>query len=585
MKKILAILCVLAMLSMLCVPALAVEGVDTLSIVGTGLPGIAEWSTDDAAGVMEQTEDGIFVKELSLTAGSTITFKFAANKTWDVNYGGATVVAGEAVALTPNGNDISLAVDKDTTLKFTVDLNAVTLKVEGEGITAAPEAPVEPAGDLQKLSMMGEGLPTLNWDPGNPANEMKKEGNVFVKELGVSAGTTIKFKFAGNGAWDAGYNFGSGIIEVGTPVEMANGGDSQDMTFTATETCTLKFTVDCSAVADGGAATVLLEILPPAPPPEIEGDTITISVDPFNDWTQVLLYVWNDQGEYAAWPGVAMTDADGDGWYEMPVPVGFTGLIVSNGNGYQTDDLIIDGEMDMWVTIRADETGMTQVDLDPFNPGPALNQTTPIPEPDPLEKLSLMGEGDDELNWDTTNPANEMTKVGETFIKEIQVAAGSALKIKFAGNGAWDSGFNYGGGAITIGEKMELTSNGGDMTLTVDADCILKFTVDTTGVLEGTIPTMLVEQTLVEGSPVDPTEPSEPVVEPTEPSAEPTEEPSTAPAKPSESESTAPATEATQPADKNEKDGGNNTTLIVIIVAAVVVAGSVVVILVAKKKK
>ena len=38
MKKILAILCVLAMLSMLCVPALAVEGVDTLSIVGTGLP-------------------------------------------------------------------------------------------------------------------------------------------------------------------------------------------------------------------------------------------------------------------------------------------------------------------------------------------------------------------------------------------------------------------------------------------------------------------------------------------------------------------------------------------------------------------
>ena len=556
MKKILAILCVLAMLSMLCVPALAVEGVDTLSIVGTGLPGIAEWSTDDAAGVMEQTEDGIFVKELTLTAGSTIKFKFAVNKTWDVNYGGATVVAGEAVALTPNGNDISLAVDKDTTLKFTVDLNAVTLKVEGDGITAAPETPAEPAGDLQKLSMLGEGVPSLNWDPANAANEMKYEGNVFIKELGVAAGTTVKFKFAGNGSWDSGYNFGSGVIEVGKAVEMANGGDSTDMTYTATENCTLKFTVDTSAVADGGAATVLLEILPPAPPPTIDGDSITISVDPFNDWTQVLLYVWNDDGEYAAWPGVAMVDPDGDGWYEMPIPVGYPNVIVSNGAGYQTDNLSIDGEIDMWITISADESGMTEVALDPFYPGKALEGNTPVPEPDPLSYLCLLGEGIASLNWETANEANKMNKSGDIYTKEIVVKAGDAFRFKVCGNGAWDAGYNYGGGTLTLGQAMELVDNGGDINVTVDKDCTLKFTVDASGLKDGKMPTILVEQ--LEGG---------------------------------ASSGDTGNTEATQPSgeantDNQADDGkkGGNTILIVAIVAAVVILGGVIAVLVIKKK-
>ena len=556
MKKILAILCVLAMLSMLCVPALAVEGVDTLSIVGTGLPGIAEWSTDDAAGVMEQTEDGIFVKELTLTAGSTIKFKFAANKTWDVNYGGAAVVAGEAVALTANGTDISLSVSKDTTLKFTVDLNAVTLKVEGEGITtAAPETPAEPAGDLQKLSMLGEGVPSLNWDPANAANEMKYEGNVFVKELGVAAGTTVKFKFAGNGSWDSGYNFGSGVIEVGTPVEMANGGDSTDMTYTATENCTLKFTVDTSAVADGGAATVLLEILPPAPPPTIDGESITISVDPFNDWTQVLLYVWNDDGEYAAWPGVAMTDADGDGWYEMPIPVGFTGLIVSNGNGYQTDNLSIDGEMDMWVTIRANESGMTQVDLDPFNPGPALTQTTPMPEPDPLDSLAMLGEGCDGLSWDPADESMKMTKNGDIFTKELTVTAGTTIKLKFAGNGSWDAGYNFGSGVIEVGKAVEM-ANGSDstnMTYTATEDCTLKVTVDCSKLAEGGAATILVEQ--LEGG-----------------------------ASSGDTEATQPSGEANTDNQADDGKKGGNTILIIAIVAAVVILGGVIAVLVIKKK-
>ena len=564
MKKLLAILCVLAMLSMLCVPAFAVEGVDTLSIVGTGLPGIAEWSTDDAAGVMEQTEDGIFVKELALTAGSVIKFKFAVNKTWDVNYGGATVVADEAVALAANGGDISLAVDKDTTLKFTVDLNATTLLVEGEGITDVPEAPVEPAGDLTKMSMMGEGLPTLNWDPGNPANEMKKEGNVFVKELGVTAGTSIKFKFAGNGAWDSGYNFGSGVVEVGKAVEMANGNDSTDMTYTATENCTLKFTVDPSAVADGGAATVMLEILPPAAPPEIEGDSITVSVDPFNDWTQVIVYVWGDEGEYAAWPGIQMSDADSDGWYEVQVPAGYPNMIVSNGAGYQTTDLEVDGTVDIWVTMGSDEAGKVTVTTDYINPGPALDITTPVPVPDPLDTLAMLGEGCDGLNWDPADETMKMTRSGDVFTKELTVTAGTTIKLKFAGNGAWDAGYNFGSATIELGKAAEMVNGGDsqDMPFTATEDCTLKITVDASKLAEGGAATVLVEK--VAGGAT---------TKPGDDATEPTTDPTTAP------------TEATQPTDNKPAEKKDNTATILIVVIVVVVVGAVAACAVILKKK
>ncbi len=564
MKKLLAIFCALAMLCALCVPAFAVEGVDTLNIVGSGLPGINEWDTADAAGEMDQTEDGIFVKELALTAGSVIKFKFAVNKTWDVNYGGATVVANEAVALTANGGDISLAVDKDTTLKFTVDLNATTLLVEGEGIAEVPETPVEPAGALDKLSMMGEGLPTLNWDPGNPANEMKKDGNVFTKELGVTAGTAIKFKFAGNGAWDSGYNFGSGVVEVGKAVEMANGNDSTDMTYTATENCTLKFTVDVSAVADGGAATVMLEILPPAAPPTIEGDAITVSVDPFNDWTQVIVYVWGDEGEYAPWPGIQMSDADGDGWYEVQVPAGYPNMIVSNGAGYQTSDMEVDGTVDIWVTMGANEAGAVEVTTDYINPGPALDITTPVPVPDPLEKLAMLGEGCDGLTWEPANEAMFMTKNGDIFTKELVVTAGTTIKLKFAGNGDWNAGYNFGSAALELGKAAEMVngSDAQDMPFTATEDCTLKITVDTSKLAEGGAATVLVEK--VAGTTTEPGDDT------TDPTTEPTTEPTTAP---------------TQPADNKPAEKKDNTATILIVVIAVVVVGAVAACAVILKKK
>ncbi|MBQ9761729.1 MAG: starch-binding protein, partial [Oscillospiraceae bacterium] len=72
--------------------------------------------------------------------------------------------------------------------------------------------------------------------------------------------------------------------------------------------------------------------------------TITVHVDPFDDWTNISLYVWIDaSNNLAAWPGTAMTDADGDGWYELEIPAGYPNVIVAADGGNQTVDMTMDG--------------------------------------------------------------------------------------------------------------------------------------------------------------------------------------------------------------------------------------------------
>lgn len=352
--------------------------------------------------------------------------------------------------------------------------------------------------DLDSLAIVGSGLTGISeWDPADPNGDMDcLEYGVYYKELAFTAGSSVEFKFAGNDMWDDNFNFGSGDILLSETVEMLNGSGSIDMSITVYRDCILTFLVDLKPLTWGGNATLTVNQII-TDPPEIETDTITISVDPFDDWSQVLLYVWNDSGEYAGWPGIAMTDLDGDGWYEASIPVGYTKAIVSNGTGYQCLDLTIDGEIDMWITFSADESDMIEITLDPFYPGSALNQTTPVPGPDPLEKLSMVGEGLPTMNWYPDDPANEMAKDGNVFVRELSVPAGTTIRFKFAGNGSWDSGYNFGSGVITVGTPVEMTNGNAslDMTYTATNTCTLKFTVDLTDMNN---PTLLIEQTLVE---------------------------------------------------------------------------------------
>lgn len=133
MKKLISVLLALAMIMGLTVGAAAYEapaGVNSLAIVGSGIPGVGEWDPGDPAGDMELVDDYLYYKEVVLSAGSSMTFKIAGNDIWDdtCNFGtdGAmTLALDEITVLTCGGGsgDMTFSTDVDITLGILVDLS------------------------------------------------------------------------------------------------------------------------------------------------------------------------------------------------------------------------------------------------------------------------------------------------------------------------------------------------------------------------------------------------------------------------------------------------------------------------------
>lgn len=66
------------------------------------------------------------------------------------------------------------------------------------------------------------------------------------------------------------------------------------------------------------------------------------------------LYAWDTTGDYlGAWPGTAMADEDGDGWYDIQVNTtdGTYNWIINDGNGNQTADSVLT-DSDVWVVMN-----------------------------------------------------------------------------------------------------------------------------------------------------------------------------------------------------------------------------------------
>ena len=158
MKKLFAI----ALALMLCVGALSIaafaapEGIDSLAIVGDGIPGVPAWKPEAPEGDMTEVENNIYVKELDVTAGTTMKLKIAGNDKWDdsCNFGSATLVLGEVAELTCSGgsSDMPITFDRDMKIKITVDLNAFA---EGGAATILVEEVVE-GGDVTPPPATGD---------------------------------------------------------------------------------------------------------------------------------------------------------------------------------------------------------------------------------------------------------------------------------------------------------------------------------------------------------------------------------------------------------------------------------------------
>lgn len=109
--------------------------------------------------------------------------------------------------------------------------------------------------NVSAMDIVGEGVEGINWAPAEDLGNMTKvSAGIWEKTLEVPAGATVKFKAAGNNAWDDTCNFGSATIVLGEAADLYCGGDSGNMEFTADKAMTVKFTVNLT----GETATILV---------------------------------------------------------------------------------------------------------------------------------------------------------------------------------------------------------------------------------------------------------------------------------------------------------------------------------------
>ena len=224
--------------------------------------------------------------------------------------------------------------------------------------------------------------------------------------------------------------------------------------------------------------------------PAMAANTITVTAYVPADWGFANVYVWNDTGNNG-WPGKAMTQVE-PGVFTVEIDTGYPNIIINNSDGTsgaQTADLKMSGTENVWVVF--DGTNASAHPTDPgkgATPAPGGN-TTPAPggnggDISGLNELYIVGSGMPGIGeWNTSDAAGKMTANGTTYTISLGLNKGTTIKFKFAGNGAWDSGFNYGGESpmeITAGTPVTLKNDGGsgDLSYTATQDCNLTITVD-----------------------------------------------------------------------------------------------------------
>ena len=205
MKKMIAI--VLAL--MLCVSALSVvafaapEGIDSLAVVGSGMPGVDEWQPGSATGDMTEVSNNVYETVISgVTAGTQIALKVAGNDAWvdTCNFGSGTIVFGEWAEMECGGgsSDMKFTVDQDCDLKVTVDLNDFAAggkaKIKVEKINVSGEVVETPEEPAAPATYYVAGTAALcndkEWDAGAAENVMTKgdDGIWTITYTGVAAG-------------------------------------------------------------------------------------------------------------------------------------------------------------------------------------------------------------------------------------------------------------------------------------------------------------------------------------------------------------------------------------------------------------
>lgn len=389
MKRILAMLCVIACLFALAVPALAADTVTVHAYVPEGWSDVRVWAWDDSD---KNPTSAAWPGDLVMTKGADGWY------TVEVPYGYANMLinANGGAAQTDDIKGIDLSkeiwiVCGDRSHEFYTSKPA-NVNVGG-GNNGGDSGNAGGSGidvsALNSMALVGTGIPGVGeWNPGDAAGDMTKVSNgVFSKVIAVTAGTAMQFKMAANDSWDGGANLGAAeegvVVALGQKVDLINDGGSKDLSFTASKDCNLKFTV---TIVDGAASLVVEETdeEPSTNPggstgapivPDGEGITVYARVPA--SWSVVLLWAWDDNDNNvvpgASWPGnLVMTKGD-DGWYSVRIPLGYTNMLVTNGSGEQCTDLKgLEAGKDIYIDALTD-----------LNNPVAYYEKVEIEEPDP----------------------------------------------------------------------------------------------------------------------------------------------------------------------------------------------------------
>lgn len=233
---------------------------------------------------------------------------------------------------------------------------------------------------------------------------------------------------------------------------------------------------------------------------------ITVHAYVPSEWGTPHIYGWGNDAS-VAWPGTAMTQEDGQ-WYVGTLSANDANVIINNGDGQpQTIDMAFDGGYpELWVVVGTaggdgkfsgtvyyaeDEVQMPSEggDQNPGEDQPSgdANAADPNGKFAAPSSLAIVGSGIPGVGeWNPADAAGDMTANGLVYEIELSCPAGTTMTFKFAGNDAWDDSCNLGSGTAAIGSTTDLVNDGGssDMTLSVDKDCVLKFTVDLTALAD-----------------------------------------------------------------------------------------------------
>lgn len=418
MKRILAMLCVIACLCALCVPAMAAGNI-TVSVKAPAdwaEVNLYVWDSNDQAlagwpgTAMTKGADGWWT--LEIPAGYVNVIANSGNEkpqTVDLKMDGNSDAWITVTDDTGDGKHFNGVVYTDAACTKPFGGNSGNDNNNNGGNSGTG---VDLSG-LNSLALVGSGIPGVGeWDVAAAAGDMTKASNgVYTKVIAVTAGTTMMFKIAGNDAWDDAYNFGGAedgvTVTLGKKVDLTNGGGSKDLSLSATKDCNLKFTVDLT----GATPTLLVEETDEeasttpggSTSTPVDGPTVTVYAKVPASWSDVRVWCWNDSslnpGNQGDWPGsFTMTKGD-DGWYSVEIPQGYPNLLINaNGGAAQTADI-------------TGAVGTTPVYIDALTDPAAPtvhNEKVEIVEPDPTEPPVAT----ERPNVEPTEPAGTGTSGG-----------------------------------------------------------------------------------------------------------------------------------------------------------------------------